>query len=298
MTTESPAAWVRAHQKDVKSQHGEDGVLLDLFARIGAENTWCVEFGALNGTHHSNTWNLIANHGWSGVLIEPDPTYFEKLQQVYKETPRAHCLNEFVEFEGPKRLDALLAGTPIPKDFDLLSIDIDGNDYHVWDAVKEYRPRAVVIEFNPTIPNDIDFVQPRDRAVQQGSSLLSLKRLGESKGYALAGVVGVNALFVLKELFPKLGLSEVSLDELYPEKKYLTRLFQLYDGTLVLDGNKELLWHHMPITDEAIQVLPKRKRVYPSGISEKGLVRAFTYYLRKSPLYPLARRVKRLLGRV
>ncbi|HEV8666996.1 MAG TPA: hypothetical protein VN665_04110, partial [Candidatus Paceibacterota bacterium] len=149
MDQEPPLAWVQAYGKNIQSQHGEDGIIDELFKRIGNANKWCVEFGALNGTHHSNSWHAVMEEGYSGVLIEADPTYFEKLQQVYKDTPRAYCMNEFVEFEGSKRLDALLARTPIPKDFDLLSIDIDGNDYHVWDSLTEYRPRAVLIEFNP-----------------------------------------------------------------------------------------------------------------------------------------------------
>ncbi|MEK7109346.1 MAG: hypothetical protein AAB919_02825, partial [Patescibacteria group bacterium] len=97
------------YKKDVKSQHGEDGIITEIFRRMGAESKWCVEFGALNGTHHSNTWNLIMQEGWSGVLIEADPTYAEKLKEVYKDTPCAHCCNEFVKFEGEHSLDSILA---------------------------------------------------------------------------------------------------------------------------------------------------------------------------------------------
>jgi hypothetical protein len=297
MPKETPTDWVARYKKDIKSQHGEDGIIAELFKRIGSSNKWVVEFGALNGTHHSNSWHLIMEEGWSGVLIEADTTYFEKLAEVYKDIPRAHCLNEFVEFEGRQSLDSLLARTPIPKDFDLLSVDIDGNDYHVWDSLTTYRPRAVIIEFNPTIPNDIIFIQPRDMSVQQGASSLAIQQLGEAKGYKLAAVVGVNAVFVLTELFQKLNLEEATLDEMYTDKQYFTRLFQLYDGTLVLDGYKELLWHHRPISDQDIQVLSKAQRVYPSGISASGGMRAFTFYVRKSPVYPFLIKIKRMLLR-
>ena len=293
MDQEPPLAWVQAYGKNIQSQHGEDGIIDELFKRIGNANKWCVEFGALNGTHHSNSWHAVMEEGYSGVLIEADPTYFEKLQQVYKDTPRAYCMNEFVEFEGSKRLDALLARTPIPKDFDLLSIDIDGNDYHVWDSLTEYRPRAVLIEFNPTIPNDISFVQPRDMSVQQGSSLLALQELGKAKGYRLAAVVGVNGFFVLEELFSKLGLAPATLDEMYPDTMYHTRLFQLYDGTLVLDGYQELLWRHQPLRQEDVQALPAHKRKYLSGVSSGGFMRTFKYYARKFPLYSAVQRVRK-----
>ncbi len=283
---------LKGYKKDVASQHGEDGIIEEIFRRIGATNKWCVELGALNGTHHSNTWNLIMREGWSGVLIEADPTYAEKLYQVYKDTPRAHCFNEFVEFQGEHSLDAILARTPIPRDFGLLSVDIDGNDYHVWDSLSRYRPRAVIIEFNPTIPNDILFIQPRDRSVQQGSSLRSLVELGGKKGYRLAAVTGVNAFFVLEELFAKLGIPETSIDEMHTDTSFYTRLFQLYDGTLVLDGFKELLWHQRPLRDEDIQVIPARKRRYPSGVSSGSFMRKFKYWARKSPLYPLIKKIR------
>jgi hypothetical protein len=288
---------LRNFRSNVTSRHGEDGIIAEIFNRIGTQNKWCVEFGALNGTHDSNTWTLITNEGWSGVLIEADKTYFEKLVEVYKDIPRAHCINEFVSFEGENRLDSLFARTPLPKNFDLLSVDIDGNDYHVWESLGDYKPRVVVIEFNPTIPNDICFVQPRDMNVQQGSSLLALMLLAKEKGYELVEVVGTNAFFVEASLLPQLGLTETSLDALHPETEYYTRLFQLYDGTLVLDGYKELMWHRLPITDEDIQVLPKGKRIYPAGISAHSPVRSLKYWVRKSPVYPALTRLKKWLTR-
>ncbi len=283
---------LKEYAKDIKSQHGEDGIIAEIFRRIGPKNKWCVEFGALNGTHHSNTWKLIMQDGWSGVLIEADPTYAEKLKEVYKDTPRARCVNEFVEFDGEHSLDSILARTQIPRDFDLLSVDIDGNDYHIWNSLLQYHPQLVIIEFNPTIPNDISFVQPRDISVQQGSSLRALVELGAKKGYRLAAVTGVNAFFVRQELFPVLGIKDVSLEELNPGTKYYTRLFQLYDGTLVLDGYKELLWHHLPLRDEDIQVITARKRRYPSGVSSGSFVRTLKYWVRKSPLYPLIKKIR------
>jgi hypothetical protein len=292
MNQEAQRWWV-PYISDVTSQHGEDGVIEEVFRRIGATNKWCVEFGALNGTHHSNTWDLITNRGWSGVLIEADPTYFEKLKEVYAALPRAHCLNEFVEFEGPHSLDAILARTPIPKDFDFLSIDIDGNDYHVWESLVEYQPRVVVMEFNPTIPTDISFVQPRDMSVQQGSSIKALIELGEKKGYTAVAVTGVNIFFVRSELFAKLGIDKSTIEELYPDTSLYTRVFQLYDGTLVLDGYKRLFWHNLPIDEDDIQVLPAHQRRYLSGVSSHPVVRVSKYWVRKLPFYAWLQRLRK-----
>src|SRR5262249_37731492 len=153
-------------------------------------------FGAWDGQHLSNTCALIDDAGYQGVLIEADPDKFRDLQKRQAVQPRIHAVQRFVEFEGRNTLDAILAETPIPPKFDVLSIDIDGNDYHIWDSLQVYRPKLVVIEHNPTIPNEVDFVQARDMRVQQGSSLTAMARLANSKGYRLVHATTCNGIFV------------------------------------------------------------------------------------------------------
>jgi hypothetical protein len=285
--------WLNDFARNVTSSGGEDGIVEKIFEIIGAQNKWCVELGALNGTHDSNVWNLINNHDWSSVLLEADKTYFEKLSDLYKNNEKVTCLNMFVSFEGESSLDSLFSKTKLPKDFDMLSLDIDGNDYHLWDSLKKYEPRIVVIEFNPTIPNDIQFVQPRNMSIQQGSSLLSLAQLGKQKNYELVAVTYPNAFFVKKDLFPKFGIANNSLNELHKDHQYETRLFQLYDGTLKLVGYDQLFWHKKKINEEDIQVLPKSKRVYPAGISSRSTMRDMKYFIRKLPVYTMLQRIRK-----
>lgn len=280
----------------IKSGDGEDGVIEEIFNRIDAKSRVCVEFGALNGTHDSNSWNLINNKGWHALLIEADRTYFEKLQKLYESNSNVQCLNTFVSFEGEQSLDAIFSRAALPRDFDLISIDIDGNDYHVWESMQEYKPRVVIIEFNPTIPNDLSFIQPRDMHVQQGSSLHALAELGKKKGYTLATVIGTNAFFVIDSDFIALDIEQESLEALNPDTTLYTRLFQLYDGTLVLDGYKNLLWRGIPIDPEKLQVLPPRKRVFRSGISARPFMRRLTYFVRRSPAYEALKFLRNLFS--
>jgi len=279
---------------DITSEHGEDGVVEKIFEIIGEGDKWCVDLGALNGVHGSNVWNLIKKQGWSGVLIEADQTYFEKLEKEYAGIDRAHCINAFVSFEGEKSLDNIFASTSLPKTFDLFSLDIDGNEYHLWESLNDYRPRVMLVEFNPSIPNDITFIQPRDMKVFQGSSLRALIELGKRKGYELVATNEVNAFFVLKELFPKFGISDNSIDSLHTGHQYETKLFQLYDGTLKITGNTNLIWHKMPIDENELQVLPPRKRRYPAHIDEDKSMRIFKYWARKLPIYSLVQHVRKL----
>jgi hypothetical protein len=238
-------------------------------------------------------WHLIKERGWNSVLIEADQTYFEKLQKEYASLDRAHCVNAFVSFEGKNSLDTIFARTPLPHDFDLFSLDIDGNEYHLWDSLVDYRPRVMVVEFNPSIPNDVVFIQPRDMKIFQGSSLRALVELGKRKGYELVAANEANAFFVLKELFPKFGIVDNSIDELHTDHQYETKLFQLYDGTLRISGYNRLFWHNLPLDVEKLQVLPRWKRVYPAMISQSPFVRALKYLARKLPFYTFVQRLRK-----
>ena len=293
MNPPTSTAGLLSHSCNITSEHGEDGVLKRIFEIIGTGTRSCVDLGALNGTHGSNVWQLVKNEGWSGVLIEADKTYFEKLQTEFSGAPRAECINAFVSFEGSQSLDNILARTSLPKEFDLFSLDIDGNEYHLWDSLMHYRPRVMLVEFNPTIPNDVAFIQPRDMSVYRGSSLRSLIELGKRKGYELVAANEVNAFFVLKELFPQFNITDNSIDALHTDHSYETKLFQLYDGTLKIAGYDRLMWHNLSIDEEKLQVLSKRKRVYPAMISQSPLVRLAKYLARKMPLYGFVQRLRK-----
>lgn len=284
--------WLLDSRRSVTSQFGEDGIIEKIFGCIGTENKWCVELGALNGVHDSNVWELLHHKEWSGVLIEADITNYKKLEALYAANKKVTCVNEFVSFEGEHALDAIFARTPLPKEFDLLSLDIDGNEYHLWESLSVYAPRVIIVEFNPSIPNDIDFVQPRDMNVFQGSSLLALVTLGKKKGYELISVVGVNAIFVKKELFPVFQIQDNSPESLFTDKSAYTRLFQLYDGTIVLDGCDMLLWHKKKIRPEDLQIVPRSKRYYPAKINESRLVRSVKYIVRRLPFYSLVLKLR------
>lgn len=138
--------WLLKYKKNIASQNGEDGILKKIFEIIGEKNKWCVEFGAWNGKLFSNTYNLITNKGWFGVLIEADKDKYGELIESYRGNDKVACIHKLIEFDGENSIDNVLADTPVPMYFDLLSIDIDGGDYYIWESVKKYRPRAVVIE--------------------------------------------------------------------------------------------------------------------------------------------------------
>jgi hypothetical protein len=196
------SAWLRSRAHDVQSQNGEDGILRAIFEIIGTTNRWCVEFGAWDGVRFSNTWDLLRNHGWSGVLIEADPKRFRDLRRNRAALGDPVVLCRKVGFESPDTLDEILSETPIPAEFDLLSVDVDGEDYRIWRALRRYRPRVVVIEVDSTHPPERTFVPDVGKG---GASIAAMVELGREKGYELVLHTG-NAIFVRREDAPRLGV--------------------------------------------------------------------------------------------
>lgn len=250
-----------AYATNVHSQAGEDGIIAEIFRRIGTESTWCVEFGAWDGRVASNSAALV-DDGWSAVLIEGDPAKFVDLQALHRDRDDVVTLCAMVGWDGADCLDALLAATPIPVHFDLLSIDIDGNDYHVWSAVEVYRPRVVVVEFNPTIPNGVVFVQPADPKVNQGCSIDALADLGRRKGYTLVAATEFNAFFVEDGCVPQIGVSDTTVSALRTDQSWQTSIFFGYDGRAFLAGSRGLFWHGVPVP-ERIHVVPRVFEGFP-----------------------------------
>jgi hypothetical protein len=248
--------------ENVTSQHGEDGIVRKILELIGPRNEWVAEIGAWDGKHLSNSWSLINQRNWHGVLVEGDAERCASLRDSYAALPRVTVCRSFVGFaaDAPESLDRTLAQTAIPADFDLLSIDIDGNDYHVWQAMTRYRPRIVIIEYNPTVANDVVFVQDPDPALNQGCSLLALVELGRAKGYELAAVTTSNGIFVRNDAYPALGIADNDIDALRRDEA--PRLWLGYDGTVFTAGLDYLPWTSVKLDPEDLQILPKAMRRY------------------------------------
>lgn len=257
--------------KNEHSQGGEDGILKEIFRLIGTNSTpLCVDVGAWDGVHLSNTRALLcpsegsANTGlWSGVLFEACIDRAKQLETLYHDNPRVHTSSLLVEVDGQHSLSSLLSGFAVPDFFDFLSIDVDGADYHIWKSIRgRYTPRVVCVEFNPTIPNDIVFIQEPDCSIHKGSSLLALIELGREMGYHLVVTTTFNAIFVHHSLVSALPPFENSIDVLH-SSSMITEIFQTYEGELILCGPKKLIWHRVPINPQKIQVLSKKDRKFP-----------------------------------
>ena len=114
----------------------ETQIITKILETLPQRNRWCVKFGAWDGLYLRNTRDHIENHAYSAVLIEADHCKFKELSSNYSELDTVLPMNALVGFDENNSFDMMLKESIVPCDFDYLSIDIDGNDYHVWQAME------------------------------------------------------------------------------------------------------------------------------------------------------------------
>jgi hypothetical protein len=183
------------------SQNGEDGVLEELFRRLGICQGVLVEFGAWDGIHCSNTFRLISrNNKFKAFYIEGDAEHFQLLLKTKAKYPdKIVAISAFVQPQGSDSLDNILKHSAVPTDIDLLSIDVDSTDYQIWEGLVDYSPKIVVVEINSNIDPRIPYVH--GQGTEPGSSFSSMLQLGTRKGYVCVCHTG-NMIFVRKDLCP------------------------------------------------------------------------------------------------
>ena len=202
-----------AYLGNIHSQNGEDGVIAELLQRLARSSVdlsnWCVEYGAWDGKHLSNTFSLVEK-GWNAVYIEGDPLKYKDLLKTVEEYPCIVPVEAFVARGAgdPSSLGSLLANTSLPKDFDLLSVDIDSYDLETWEGLSGYDPKIVVIEINSSIPPGV--YHRCDNNIF-GNSFTSTLDVAHRKGYELVCHTG-NMIFVKSELMPFIAIDSLYLN--------------------------------------------------------------------------------------
>ena len=207
------------YEKKVYSQNGEDGVIHKIFEIIGTSTKDFVEFG-VEGGEECNTRFLREKMGWKGLMMDGN-SY----------NPFINLQNEFITAEN---INSLFQKYQVPYDFDLLSIDIDYNDFYVWNAIDEnYKPRVVVVEYNAShLPNEDKIVLYNPSTMWDGTnycgaSILALFKLGRKKGYSLVYVEnrGVNLFFIRDDIIAdkELRFKNINdVEQLYKRANYGT----------------------------------------------------------------------------
>ncbi len=198
--------------RNVHSQCGEDGILEEIFNRIGEGNKQYLEFGAWDGAYFSNS-AYLRSKGWAGTLWEGD-------EQKVNSVDNRKDINLNFEFVYPENINELLKKYEIPKNLDFLSIDIDSDDSFVWEAINEEicNPRVLIIEYNTGLPNCVPLRAEKGKSRMPinnpgayfNCNLNKMLDIAESKDYELVDVVSQNVIFIEKSEFEKLGIPKIT----------------------------------------------------------------------------------------
>ena len=200
------------YKRNIFSQNGEDGIVLEILKRLklNSKNKWCCEFGAWDGVHGSNTFNLVKKFNYNAVYIESDKNKFLDLLKTSKKFKKITPLNKLVSHRknSPNSLQKILKKTKITQDFDILSIDIDSFDLAVWKSLKNYRPKIVIIEINSGLLPGVKQVHGNGKI---GNSFTSTVEYAQKNNYQLVCHTG-NCVFIDKKYSKKLRINKKFLN--------------------------------------------------------------------------------------
>jgi hypothetical protein len=191
----------------IHSQYDEDGIIAEIFRRIGTTSRTFVEFGSGNGAE--NCAGALLLQGWRGLWIEGNSEFRANIERMWRAEFDTGHLTLRTEFVTPDNINRIIETAGFSGEIDFLAVDVDGQDYHVLEAISAVSPRVICAEYNCNLGPDLIWTLPRNDAYvwdgvdyRTGVSLKALELLLTKRGYALVGcsVAGVNAFFVRHEL--------------------------------------------------------------------------------------------------
>jgi hypothetical protein len=223
----SVPAGIRDAEFRVFSQFGEDGIIQYLLQRVPIQNDVFVEFG-VEDYRESNTRFLLVNDNWRGLVMDGSDSHVAFLRRTGLDW--RHDIEAKVAFVDCDNVNGLIASAGIRGDIGLLSVDIDGNDYWVLEAIEVVSPRILVVEYNSNFGPEAAVTVPYDPAFERGrahwsqlywgASLSALDALARRKGYALVGgnSAGNNAFWVREDVLG--DLPRAPIDAAYAVSRF------------------------------------------------------------------------------
>ena len=223
---------INRYESSLHSQNGEDGIIRYIFSVIGFESRYFVEFGF--GAHQCNSLRLLLHESFEGLLMDGS----EEQCRIFNLSCKKMQLNSVLAvnaFIDVTNLQKLIVLNDVPDQIDFLSIDVDGNDYWLWEILDCINPRVVCIEYNSGIGPDYSWSTPYSADFERfsahpsgffaGASLKALESLGQRKGYRLVACdsTGTNAFFIRKDINAKEIITLSSKEAFYPHLNWLSR---------------------------------------------------------------------------
>jgi hypothetical protein len=231
----------------VFSQWGEDGIIQRLIKSIEIKNKTFIEFG-VEDFLESNCRFLLMKDNWKGFVIDGSKSNIKRLKNSYFYWK--HHLVAVAKFITKENVEDILAMSGFESDLGILSIDIDGNDFYILEAINEFKPRILICEYNPnfggarkiSIPYKADFYRNSAHYsnLYWGASLAAITFMANKKGYSLVGTnsAGNNAFYVRNDLLNE-KLKVLTVESAYLPSNYREARDQ--NGSLTLITAEERL---------------------------------------------------------
>jgi hypothetical protein len=241
----------------VFSQWGEDGIIQHLVRNVPIANRTFIEFG-IQDFFESNCRYLMTKDHWHGFVIDGSESNIARLRSSYFYWQ--HPLKSKAAFIDRDNVTALLEESGFDKDLGILSVDVDGMDYHLLERLSDWRARIVIVEYNSTfgreravtVPYDASFVRSKAHFsnLYYGASLPAFQHLLERRGYALVGVnsVGNNAFFVRRELLSE-RLPEVGIEACFRESSFRETRNEAGELLYITAREGRKVMAHLPLID-------------------------------------------------
>lgn len=220
------------YKKNIFSQFGEDGIIEKIFEIIEPTSKVCVEFGAWDGVWLSNTANLWKNKNWKAVLIENNYEKFKEISINSKFCDVIPVHSTVGTDNNLNSIDFILNNINI-NSVDLLSIDIDGNEYYILENLI-CKPSVIIVEYNPTIPYWIDCYQKENEYF--GASVAALERIAKEKKYSLVSSTETNLFFVNNKYYHLFEAFNTNKEQIL-DKKHYEFIISDYSGKYLSIGN-------------------------------------------------------------
>ncbi|MBF0124096.1 MAG: hypothetical protein HQL60_02015 [Magnetococcales bacterium] len=230
------------------SQNDEDGIIAEIFRRIGTTNRTFLEFGVEKGLENNTL--LLTYQDWRGVWMDGSEQNVAFIEQKFAPLIQQQRLRVARQWICAETINDVIGQFSLPKDIDLISIDIDGNDYYIFESIECIRPRVCVIEYNSKLPPPIMAVIRYNpefsdglRSDYFGCSLAALTRMANRKGYQLVGcnITGCNAFFVRTDLCDDWFYTPATAEALYqPPRNELAGVFRVGVGAQPGYGHWEI----------------------------------------------------------
>ena len=266
-----PATAFHRYEFKVYSQWGEDGLIQYLLSKVPVPNPVFVEFG-VHDYKEANTRYLLQHDNWTGLIMDGSQENIDAIR--HDPVSYRNNLTPVCAFIDRENINTLLRNNGITGDIGLLSIDIDGNDYWVWEAIDAISPRIVICEYDSLLGPDRKVTTPYDPAFQRlvahwsflygGASLAALEDLGRRKGYALVGSnsAGNNAFFVRTDLLG--DLTVLTAQQAYVRSQFRHSRDQRGNFTFKTFDDCRAVIADMPVVDIERNVTVPIRELFPS----------------------------------